>query len=236
MIYRSNLRCPDLSSYFAETTICKPRPWSFGHDVMSDKDYEPDNGFMTHDEASILWHCARRLGGNWCDIGARFGWTTAHIADGSPTHAHVAIDREFMAVSGAIRFAGNVIPMKRNVEARALDSRAVWTLDRQFFGWCIDGNHSHPFPLLDAIQALQYSPETCCIVFHDFYGKPIRDGVRYLMEQGLKCRVYWTPNGMAVCWRGDFTPPVHEADPVILSAKYETRRDQMPDFPWDDVA
>lgn len=91
-------------------------------------------------------------------------------------------------------------------------------------GFMIDGDHDSPQPLNDARGALAHLADTGVIVFHDFWGKPIRDGVEYLIEQGLKCRVYNTPAGMAVCWRGDFTPPDHVADPAIDWAQVRASR------------
>jgi len=40
-------------------------------------------------------------------------------------------------------------------------------------------------------------------------------GRRFSDGDAIPCRTYDTPNGMAVCWRGDFSPPNHVPDPAI---------------------
>lgn len=236
MIYRSNLIAPDLQPHFAATTICKPRDWSMGHDVMSDKDYEPDCCFMTHDEAAILFNVARgmRPGGTWADIGARFGWTTAHIAAAGAWV--VSVDPVLKTQGGLERYQKNTdafwnsiieLNHKTASEWREKVARRKFT---DYSGYVIDADHDAPQPLNDARGALALLKLTGVIVFHDFWGRPIREGVEYLIEQGLKCRVYNTPAGMAVCWRGEFTPPDHVADPAIDWAQVRVSRAPEFDF------
>mgnify|MGYP000949915243 CR=1 FL=1 len=215
MIYRSNISAPDLQSHFVSTTICRPRQWSMGHEVLSDSMYEPECGFMTHDEAAILYECARRVGGEWLDIGGRTGWTTAHIAAGADS---------VYVVDSALRFDMMLSRFEHNMWEQWNKIAGIHHVDsnryfaecwKNFEGVCIDGNHDAPYPLNDARNALDHLVETGVIVLHDFWGRPIREGVEYLIGQGLKCRTYDTPNGMAVCWRGDFTPPDHVPDPAV---------------------
>lgn len=213
MIYRSNLVAPDLSAHFK--LLVKPRPWSLGHSIPSDPDYEPDCCFMSHDEAAILYHCAKSARGPWVDVGSRFGWTAKHI--NWITNDFVAcLDPHFMMAALRRRFLENVgLSWSDWTFPFTLRQYADSSQRRLFSGFCIDGNHDDPEPLRDAMAALTIAAPKCCMAFHDFRGRPIRDAVRYLMGQGFKARVYWTPAMMAVCWRGDFTPPVHERDPNI---------------------
>src|SRR5262249_1970061 len=93
MIYRSNLQCPDLSEYFL---LRKPAMQIAGHDIPSDPDYAPDCGFLSADEAAILYHCVRAIGGgHWLDIDARFGWTAAHICEAGGTVTMVDPELQF---------------------------------------------------------------------------------------------------------------------------------------------
>jgi hypothetical protein len=216
MIYHSNLTGPDLSEHFK--LLLKPRPWSLGHDIPSDPDYEPDNCFISHDEAAILWNCARAAPGLWVDIGCRFGWTSAHIASAGVQVA--AIDQALIVEQLYNRFDSNMHyfwpRLITVIEAPAAEGLALLaSTDKLFSGFCIDGNHDSPEPVNDARGCLKIAAQDCCMVFHDFRGRPIRDAVRYLMNQGFKSRVYWTPAMMAVCWRGYFVPPVHVRDPKI---------------------
>jgi SAM-dependent methyltransferase len=232
MIYRSNIQAPDLQPHFAATTICKPRPWSMGHDVLSDAVYEPECGFMTHDEAAILYECAwRSREGFWIDIGARTGWTTAHIAAAGAQVA--AVDPMLIYAEFLSRFERDVQEFWSNIAGLyAADSDYFFDVHEEYkgvcSGVCIDGNHDAPCPLNDARNALTFLADTGVIALHDFYGLPIRDAVRYLIGEGMKCRVYNTPNGMAVCWRGNFTPPDHVPDPSIDWAA--VRANRAPEF------
>lgn len=237
MIYRSNLQVPNLEAHFAATTICKPRPWSMGHSVMSDADYDPDCCFLTHDEAAILCACAHapgQLGKPWVDIGARFGWTSKHI--NWMTNAEVlCVDPHFNVPAIAQRFRQNSgLPtawMRFCTAEKFFESAFV--PDKCFGGFMIDGDHDSPQPLNDARGALANLGESGVIVFHDFWGRPIRDAVQYLIDQGMGCRVYATPAGMAVCWRGNFTPPDHTPDPAI--DWQEVRRSRAPEFDFEQI-
>lgn len=234
MIYRSNLTCPDLQPYF-EPLICKPRHWSMGHDVLSDPDFEPECGFFTHDEAAILYRCVQSIRGLWVDVGSRTGWTSAHI---------VSAGAEVVCVDIALRYDN----FQRRFDKNMRDFwGGVYSVSHKPFneycesglaqihasGVVVDGNHDHPWPLKDAQKAL-LALNAVVIVFHDFWGQPIRTGVEWLMKNGFHCRVYNTPNGLAVCWRGAFVPPDHVADPAIDWS--EVRRGRAPEFDFGRCA
>lgn len=212
MIYRSNLTCPDLSPYFK--LLVKPRPWSLGHSIPSDPDYEPECCFMSHDEAAILYNCAAQMRGPWIDVGSRFGWTAKHI-NWITNRTVLCVDPHFQVPELLMRFLDNIgHKWALNIWADTLASLSEHKVG-PYSGFCVDANHDDPEPLNDAKGCLQIAAPDCCIVFHDFRGRPIRDAVRFLMAEGFHCRVYWTPAMMAVCWRGNFTPPVHQRDPAI---------------------
>lgn len=228
MIYRSNLISPDLSAHFRHQ-VSYPRPWSFGHDVPSDRDFEPECGSLTHDELAILCNLAHAgpMQSHWCDIGCRFGWTSKHInwiTNGPVT----CVDPQLRDRARWDRFLENTgFPTHWLVPLDAERHFKTEVPVVRYDGVFIDGNHDSPCPLEDAMNAARFAARTCCIVFHDAWGKPIRDGVRWLMDNGWNARMYWTPNGMAACWRGDFVPPDHVPDPVI---KAQMTQDRMPDF------
>lgn len=199
-----------------------------GHSVLSDSIYEPDCGFMTHDEVAILHECAKRTGGDWVDIGSRFGWTSAHIALNARV---ICVDPHFVVPELAGRFLGNfggALPDGVRVfhgNSMEFFTKLQETIEPRFYdGICIDGNHDDPEPLNDAVNALAHLKETGVIILHDFWGRPVRDAADFLIDSGLKCRVYDTPNGMAVCWRGEFHAPDHVADPAINWAQVRSGR------------
>jgi hypothetical protein len=240
MIYHSNLTAPDLAPHF-HGTICEPRHWSMGHDAISDRDFEPNCTFMTHDEVAILYAVGKQVGGTWVDIGSRFGWTSAHLA--------VAGCR-VLAVDPGYQDAGFAERMRENTyrvydsDPTKLCTQLIPETSQDFFdsqppsklfdGVCIDGNHDAPYPQRDAAMAWAHLDEQGVIVFHDFWGKPIRDGVDYLLDIGFEARVYDTPNGMAVCWKGSFDPPDHEPDPAIDWVN--VRKSRARDFDFSRVS
>lgn len=96
-------------------------------------------------------------------------------------------------------------------------------------GVCIDGDHSAPEPLNDAKGAASHLKPRGVIVLHDVLGGPVQEAVVWLLDNGFRARIYWTPHVMAVCWRGDFTPPDHVPDPQIEPKL----RPQMAGFPFE---
>ncbi len=230
MRYRSNLQAPELAGAF--NVVCRPRPDTMGHDGLSDPDFDPNCGFLTHDEAAILYAIARAVPGPWIDIGSRTGWTTAHIAAaGNPV---CAVDPELTQDRFYDRWESNLRA------AGVLRLASAWaTTSAEFFlvawngrasGVMIDGNHDAPFPLEDARAALDVLADPGVIVFHDVLGRPIQDAVEFLIRAGLSCRVYSTPRMMAACWRGDLAMPAHVPDPAIDWAEIRKR---LEGFPWE---
>ena len=272
MRYKSNLSVPDLRPYFK---LLDPPMQHAGHDEPSDPDFLPNCGFHTDDECAILYNVAKSVPpGTWVDIGARLGWTAAHVAEAGQ---HVVL------VDPELRFSNFSERMERNMDRWWPSVAAVWarewgmTAERldptaRFDGFVIDGCHDSPEPLNDARGAMAHAKPDCLIMFHDFQGPAVRDGVRYLMDhddqcprvtgwdfsdlegegsssqnldplqpctcgRGWRCRVYWTPNQVACCWRGldgsdvptgmAWCPPDHTPDPAINWASHKA---QMVDF------
>lgn len=235
MRYTSNLTAPDLRPFFK---LADPMIQKLGHDCPSDPDFEPNCTFLTDDEAAILYAIAKAWPKRWVDIGARFGWSTAHIAralDEGDGLEVTAVDQEYSANGTQSAFSDRAL---ENYCAATREcflsycgtSEAYFSTPREIDAAMIDGNHDSPEPTLDAIRASRAGAQV--LVFHDFAGKPIRDAVKYFlgdcsfnngrgettrMESIWHARVYWTPNVMAVAWRDGcgFTPPDHVRDPRV---------------------
>jgi|GEM_PF-2452547 len=239
MIYRSNLTAPALQQNFKHLHV-RPMPHSFGHDVPSDwADKAEDDpvfglykncGMWTHDEAAILFDVSARLtytfpGSLALDIGAHTGWTSIHMAAGGMRV--IALEPMFAKAEFHQRFRDNV-----NGSATAVAQRSDEFFVRRSAGSlfrlvCVDGDHEPGKPLEDAQDSAKHLTETGVIIFHDFIGNPVREAVQWLMMEGFKCRVYFTPHVVACCWRGDFAPPDHTPDPDVRRQLLDGR---MSDF------
>lgn len=240
MIYRSNLTAPDLTPHFKHLTV-RPMPHSFGHSVPSDWADKADDdpvfglykrcGLWTHDEAAILYNVAKQIGGTWLDIGSHSGWTTAQmLAAGCDV---VAVDPIMWLKEGVERFEQNTYCWWSHVVGQSCEKSDSFFLygvhgGEQYNGVCVDGCHEPGQPLRDALNAANRLTDTGVIIFHDFIGRPVREAVEWLMGQGFKARVYFTPHMIGLCWRGDFTPPDHVPDPNLPDLKA-----RCPEFPFE---
>ncbi len=235
MNYRSNLEAPDLRPHFKHLHE-RITPQSMGHLALSDfADKAADDPvfsvhkncqFWTLDEAAILYNCAKQFNdGIAVDIGSHTGWTASYLR-ASGIGIVYAVDPMY---TNDI-FVGRTI---QNTFKRGLISYQPVTSD-EFFETTkitggidvvvIDGNHDSPFPLEDAIHAEHFLQDRGLIMLHDFWGWPIQNAVTWLQLSGFKVKIYNTPNGVACCWRGEFTPPEHVPDPSIdWSAVWKSR-------------
>ena len=224
-IYRSNLIAPNLRPYFK---LADPPLQNCGHDVPSDPDFDPNCGYWTDDEAAILYQVARQVGGQWADLGGRLGWTTAHIAAAGGSvdliEPEAARGSAFTA-----RLEGNLnnfMVHYRESSLIVVQKRAQGYLQEESMlieGFVIDADHDAPQPTLDALGCERIAKPDAVILMHDFWGRPIQDAVETLMRSGWRCRIYDTPNGVALLWRGYrcdgggpcLHPPNHVPDPAI---------------------
>lgn len=242
--YLSNVQGPDLRPHFKHLHWRK-MPHSMGHLVASDwSDKSVDDpmfglykncGLWTRDEGAILYNWARMVDGDWLDIGAHTGWTTAHVAAASCDVD--AVDPMLSTVGFQDRFESNMKHcwnFMNEYHGRTSNSffeiAAAWALKGvviDFNGVVIDGDHEPGKPLEDAQNAAKHLAETGVIIFHDGIGRPTREAVTWLMDQGFKGRLYWTPYLVFVCWRGDFTPVDHIPDARIdwTNHKLEMQKD-----------
>ena len=226
MNYRSNLGAPDLRLYFKHIHE-RVEPNSQGHTVISDFADKADNDpifgewkrcwFWSLDEAAILYHCAKQIGGRFVDIGAHTGWTAAVLA--SAGCSVVAVDPLLRYSAALMRFEQNTEHCMNSIDQvhhKIAAEYFAWLGERvNFDGFVIDGNHSTPCPLDDAQNSAAHLNHRGIVLLHDYRGEPIKESYRWLLANGFQGRTYTTPNGVAVCWRGEFTPPEHVPDPKL---------------------
>ena len=237
MIYKSNLTGPDLRPFFR---LKDPPNQHCGYDYPSDPDFDERCGFWVCDEALLLYNIAKSVpAGTWVDIGARLGWTAAHLAEAG--HMAWAIDPELSVEPFAARFCMNTGRWNSKaydhptggIRYSAIESGRLFASNLPLMdGFVIDGCHDSPEPLNDAKGALAHAKPDCIIMFHDVLGTAVRDGVRFLMDEGWRCKLYWTPNGVACCWRGyeGFVPPHHVSDPKMDFAPHRALMTDMTDY------
>lgn len=207
----------------------RPMPHSFGVNVASDWADKADDdpvfgifkqcGLWCMDEVQILHECAKAFPWKWLDIGCHTGWTTAHIGAGGCDV--IGIDPMLSVAEFRQRLVRNTIPLDEIDSAGDVfkwsGTGNVWFANlpsnETYNGVCIDGDHDPGAPLSDAINAVNHLAERGVILFHDAMGLPVQEAAEYCVAQGFQCRAYPTVHGVAVCWRGDFTPPEHTVDP-----------------------
>lgn len=231
------LEAPDIAQYFPHLQE-RVMPHSLGQPVLSDWADMPDEhqlklykncGFLNRDEAAILYQCAKQVGGRWLDIGAHTGWTALHIAAAGDT-AVIALDPMFANNEFHTRALANITRAGSagQIRLEAATSQRYFGGDKRypepivknlafhFDGVMIDGDHCWMNPLYDAVQSFKHLAPTGVILLHDFIGGPVREATKYLMCEGMKCRIYCASSQLlAVCWRGEFTPPEYTPDPNI---------------------
>lgn len=231
MNYRSNLEAPDLREYFKYRHE-RVEPNSQGHTVISDFADKPEDDpvfgvhkrcwFWTLDEAAILYNCAKQFGGQGSvavDIGSHTGWTSGHLAQ-SMLSAVFCVDPMYSNSEFSFRRYCNLGQIVGAYYPRAVTASQFFRIGHGPFDVVvIDGNHDAPFPLEDAQNSAKHLKERGIILLHDYRGEPIKEAYRWLLAHGFQGKTYTTPNGAAVCWRGEFTPPDHIHDPKLAKCE-----------------
>jgi hypothetical protein len=244
------LTMPDLRSHFRHLHW-RVMPQSFGVEVASDwADKSADDpifgqfkncGLWTMGEAAILFNVAKEISGQWLDVGSHTGWTTRHLMAAGLHPVHMiepmyAVPEFLQRMYSSTQAFTNVpLPMYsddfwESFAGFGLNGDGSRAFSNTFTGVCIDGCHEDGQPQRDAANAAKHLADTGVIIFHDGVGRPVREAAQYLMSIGFKCRAYFTPYLVLCCWRGDFTPPDHEPDPVVKAAHLDGR---YPDFRFD---
>jgi glycosyltransferase involved in cell wall biosynthesis len=182
----------------------------------------PDAGFLTRDEAAILYNAALRVRGRPClEIGSWRGWSTVHIALGSglldavdPIFAEPDFNESIRkSCSAAGVFDSVAFHVGRSpgmVDELAGKTGKKWAL---IF---IDGDHEGDAPRLDAEAAMRHAAETAMVLFHDLASPYVAAGLDAMRNCGWRTMVYQTMQIMGVAWRGDVEPPEHFPDPGIF--------------------
>lgn len=184
----------------------------------------PTIGFISRDEAHILYHTARLFQGQPAlEIGCWLGWSTCHLALAGvqldvvdPILADATIRG---SVVNSLRAAGvlNRVNLIAGYSPQHVQQLAQTTSRRWPF-FFIDGDHNAPGPLHDAMICEQFATPDALILFHDLTSPDVGQGLDYLQQQGWQTMVYQTAQIMGVAWRGNSQPVIHQPDPNVAWA------------------
>jgi predicted O-methyltransferase YrrM len=180
----------------------------------------PMVGFLSRDEASILYDIGRtNAGSDALEIGCWLGWSACHLAAGglildvidpllAKDDIRSSVERsvEAAACVGNVRLHAGRSP--DTVHQLAADGKR-W---RVIF---IDGDHEGQAPLADAIVSAQYAQKDAIIIFHDVVAPAVEQALNHLSKCGWNTQIFNTMQVMAVAWRGNIKPPEHQADPLL---------------------
>lgn len=172
-------------------------------------------GFWTAGETNLLREVAARfIGAKWIEIGAHTGWCTSIL--GRYGLMVTAIEPMLSSTDWYRRFVDNCGPdfsgLARTImpwAGRSDEYFSIWDggNGRTFDGALIDGDHNEPCPLNDARNVFDRLNERAVVLLHDFRGPAVWDAAKYLVDHGMKFKVYPSVHMVCVCWRGEFDPP-----------------------------
>ena len=179
----------------------------------------PSVGFVSRDEASILYNTALELDGRAClEIGTWRGWSTVHMALGAhsldsidPILSDSAIHNELVE---ALRRAGveDRVSLHASRSPEGVEAIAARTGKRWSFAF-IDGDHEGEGPILDAKVVERFVADDAVIILHDVAAPEPAAALAYLRDQGWTTAIYQTMQILGVATRGRCRPVRHIPDP-----------------------
>ncbi len=226
-----------LDAAFPNKVIADPQlsPWIYlrrevPHNWYVDR-REPAVGFLSRDEAHILYNTALQFQGKRAlEIGCWMGWSACHLAMAGvdldvidPLLEDAGI---YQTVDASLKAAGvrDRVNLIAGYSPEAVEAFAAEVFAAEVFAaeqsrrWSlvfIDGNHDTPGPLQDAIACEQWAEPDALILFHDLASPEVAEGLDYLKQRGWQTMIYQTMQIMGVAWRGNVQPIAHIPDPAV---------------------
>ncbi|HLJ21678.1 MAG TPA: class I SAM-dependent methyltransferase, partial [Stellaceae bacterium] len=217
-------------AHFPNLTKADPRghPWPYirqetPHNWYADR-RQPLIGFVSRDEAHILFNTALRFDGKPAlEIGCYLGFSTCHLALGGVQLDVVdplLRDASVMAsvceslVSAGVMDACRLVPDGSPAAVVRLGEREGRRWSLAF----IDGDHEGDAPGRDAEVCERFLEPDALVLFHDLLSPHVAAGLRFFRERGWKTRIYLTSQVMGVAWRGSVEPIQHTPDPELPRA------------------
>lgn len=167
----------------------------------------PSVGFVTWDEASLLYNYGLALKGRrMVEVGCWVGWSTVFLGlsgveltvvdpllEGAPQGDACRDSLARAGLSTRVQLVPGYSP-KALIDLAAQGNR--WDA---FF---IDGNHEDDAPLMDAKACTELAASDAIVLFHDLVQPNIAGALRWLLHHGWNCGIHRTALFMGVAWRG----------------------------------
>lgn len=181
----------------------------------------PAVGFLNRDEAHIIYNSALMFRGKRAlEIGCWMGWSACHIA-----LAGLELDvidpvlekpEFFESVRDSLKRAG-VLSSVRLIPGFSPEKVAEITRQEncRWSFMFIDGNHESPGPLNDARMCERFAEDDALMLFHDLSSPCVAEALDYMQRKGWNVMIYHTMQLMAVAWRGNVEPVLHQPDPRV---------------------
>lgn len=219
---------PDMFGLFDNLIIDDPRTVSWDylrsavpHIWRRDGNFLGDMkiGLLSAEEALLIYELAHQFSGKrGLEIGCHFGWSTVHavaagihldVIDprlGDPDqHRHVQRVLDKVESPGSYRLWAGFSP--------SITEAVFHTAPEPWSFVFIDGDHSSPAPLNDALSVEPFLADDALIVFHDLNAPDVSQGIRALKDRGWSVRLFNTMQIMGAAWRGNVNIPDHVPDP-----------------------
>ena len=222
-----------------------------GHETLCDPTFFAGCGYMTPEEASLLYRIARASPpGWWVEIGTHTGWSLAHIM--AAGRDAVGLDPEYARVShnetrspdAFLKRASENLQRVRDAAPDAGRFSLLGITSTEFFadpqlrpygpspvGVIIDGDHSDPHPVADALGTVRtFRP--AIVILHDAMIHSVQRGAFALQRMGYRTHTYRTAQLLVVAWLDpSWTPPAHEPDKAFDFATWMASR-RLKFVPW----
>jgi glycosyltransferase involved in cell wall biosynthesis/predicted O-methyltransferase YrrM len=182
----------------------------------------PDVGFASRDEASILYNNALLFRGKPClEVGCWRGWSAVHLALGAgelDIIDPIFADPDFLdSARNSFEIAGVLgkVSLHTGCSPAAIDELSKSTGKRWSLIF-IDADHEGDAPRKDAEAAIRHAADTAMVLFHDLASPYVAAGLDEMRDAGWQTMVYQTMQIMGVAWRGDVRPIHHIPDPRVF--------------------
>jgi mannosyltransferase OCH1-like enzyme/predicted O-methyltransferase YrrM len=182
----------------------------------------PTAGWLTRDEASLLYNNARQFAGKPAlEIGCFCGWSTCHLAlagvqldalgplQGRPEFAE-AVRTSLQAAGVLERVNLHAGQGCARIDELSRQSSKPWSL---FF---IDPDHAGFTPREAAKACAAHAADDAMILFHDAACPDVLRALVHLRDAGWQIIIYQTMQIVAAAWRGNVRPVSHRPDPSVV--------------------